>query len=453
MSDDDSLSYDSFRPMDQEECPICINAVTVDDDPGIIECPGCSFRVCGDCFRRRILTEARDPTCMNCKRELSVDFIFEMNPRPWLLQSFLPHMGSLLVEKERSLIPYTQEAAASTLKARRLRQEFASLPSDKKLKKKHGKNGLEAFYEEKEWKDAKKSEIRSQINDLEETIHTGGGPTRKDQLPIAKCRVEGCRGFVNRGHVCGICETVVCKECLTPHEEGTGEGHECKREDIELANILRKDSKACPSCFTPIIKAGGCDQMFCTSCNTAFSWVTGKIETGPVHNPHYYDWLFKRGAATDADAGGREGVCDGQLPPLAGIQDHRMRSLHRHILHVRHVVLPEYAEDRVRDNIDLRIRFILDEITEEEWKSVLLYREKKRLKHRAYRGVLETFTTVATDLLIRHSATHHDAIREEMIEVCNHIIPCGNRIAVIHGGSIPAFFSEFESLRMQLFRL
>lgn len=437
--------------MDQEEeCPVCINTVTVDDDPGIIECPRCSFRVCGDCFRRRILTEARDPMCMNCKKEFSVDFIFEMNPRPWLLQSFLPHMGSLLVEKERSLIPYTQEAAASTLKARRLRQEFASLPSDKKLKKKHGKNGLEAFYEEKGWKDTKKSEIRSQINDLEKTIHTEGGPIKKDQLPIAKCRVEGCRGFVNRAHVCGMCETVVCKECLTPQEETSD--HVCKKEDLELATILRKESKACPSCFTPIIKAGGCDQMFCTSCNTAFSWTTGKIETGPVHNPHYYDWLFRRGSTTHPPEGG-EGVCDGHLPPLAQIQDHRMRSVHRYILHVRHVLLPEYAEDRVRDNIDLRIRFILDEITEDEWKSVLLYREKKRLKNRAYRGVLETFTTVATDLVIRHSATQCEAILGEMIEVCGHIIPCGDRIAAIHGGGVPSFFDEFESLRLQLFRL
>jgi hypothetical protein len=439
--------------MDQEECPICVNTVTVDDDPGIIECPGCSFRVCGDCFRRRILTEARDPTCMNCKKELSVEFVLEMNPRPWLRESFLPHMGSLLLEKERSLLPYTQEEAANSLKARRLRQEFASLPSDKQLKKKYGKNNLEAFYEEKATKDAKKLEIRSQINDLEGTMHTAGGaPSRKDQLPIAKCRVEGCRGFVNRRHICGICETVVCKECLTPHEETSDS--KCKKEDIELANILRKESKACPSCFTPIIKAGGCDQMFCTSCNTAFSWTTGTIETGPVHNPHYYDWLFRRGAAPQENAEAAQAGCDGQLPPpLTAIRDYKMRCVHRYILHVRHAVLPEYAEDRVRDNIDLRIRFILDEITEEEWKSVLLYREKKRLKHRAYRGILETFATVATDLLIRHSATQRDAILEEMIEVCDYIIPCGNRIAVIHGGSIPEFFSEFENLRMQLFRL
>jgi len=34
-----------------------------------------------------------------------------------------------------------------------------------------------------------------------------------------------------------------------------------------------------------------CDQMYCTQCNTAFSWKTGTLETGRIHNPHYYEQI------------------------------------------------------------------------------------------------------------------------------------------------------------------
>ncbi len=38
-----------------------------------------------------------------------------------------------------------------------------------------------------------------------------------------------------------------------------------------------------------------CDQMWCTSCNTAFSWKTLKIVNGTIHNPHYFEYMRQNG--------------------------------------------------------------------------------------------------------------------------------------------------------------
>ena len=46
-----------------------------------------------------------------------------------------------------------------------------------------------------------------------------------------------------------------------------------------------------PACLTPITKLSGCDQMWCPTCHWAFSWRTGnRVRAGGViHNPHYFD--------------------------------------------------------------------------------------------------------------------------------------------------------------------
>ena len=78
-------------------------------------------------------------------------------------------------------------------------------------------------------------------------------------------------------------------DCNTPI---VNDHHECKQEDIDTFQEISKNTRPCPKCNIRIHKISGCDQMWCVGCNTAFSWTRGTIETGRIHNPHYFDWLF-----------------------------------------------------------------------------------------------------------------------------------------------------------------
>jgi hypothetical protein len=149
---------------------------------------------------------------------------------------------------------------------------------------------------------------------------------------VRKCPMEDCRGFLSSAWKCGLCQTHVCSKCHEPKLEGEGtvedvqedtkevtegikqentedtkqeeeetagirpRGHVCDPNNVETANLLKKDSKPCPKCACIIFKISGCDQMFCTQCHTAFSWKTGAIETKVIHNPHYYQYLRDQSA-------------------------------------------------------------------------------------------------------------------------------------------------------------
>lgn len=85
-----------------------------------------------------------------------------------------------------------------------------------------------------------------------------------------------------------------CKHCHTIKQDG----HECKQEDIDTAELIKKDSKPCPKCNISIMKVNGCDQMWCVSCHTTFDWKTLHIKTsGIIHNPEYFRYMRENGIA------------------------------------------------------------------------------------------------------------------------------------------------------------
>jgi hypothetical protein len=138
--------------------------------------------------------------------------------------------------------------------------------------------------------------------------------------------------------------------------------------------------------------------MWCTQCHTAFSWRKGTIEAGGVHNPHYYDYMRAHGnlprAAGDVPCGG--------MPTWAYVarlsNNPLIQQIHRFYAHIQYVVLNRYNVNVAGDNRDLRIKFMIKDLTEEYFKKKLQQREKARQKKTEIRQVFEMYQAVTVDL-------------------------------------------------------
>jgi hypothetical protein len=151
-----------------------------------------------------------------------------------------------------------------------------------------------------------------------------------------------------------------------------------------------------------------CDQMFCVDCHTAFSWNTGNVVNGVIHNPHYYEYLRKVGNGV-APRNAGDVPCGG-VPFYAHI-DRAIRNFPRVIRETImriHRITSEIADERIQnfqggfnlnDNGDLGVMYLMKEITKEAMQRELAKRELKRNKHMAIRAVLEMFVTTSTMML------------------------------------------------------
>lgn len=83
---------------------------------------------------------------------------------------------------------------------------------------------------------------------------------------------------------CKICNTIYCVNCL-------GKKSNCTTICEKITKITVKNIdkyKICPECKILIEKTSGCDSMWCTQCNTHFSWEFGVKNDTFVHNPDLY---------------------------------------------------------------------------------------------------------------------------------------------------------------------
>jgi hypothetical protein len=151
-----------------------------------------------------------------------------------------------------------------------------------------------------------------------------------------------------------------------------------------------------------------CDQMWCTTCNTAFSWTTGLQVNGVIHNPHYYEFLRKQGNGV-APRNAGDVPCGG-VPYYHTIQTalRKVTTVQANVIMAIHRLTAEIADQRIQgyqsafnqnDNGDLGVLYLMKKIDNDEMKKELAKRELKRNKHLAIRAVLEMFVTTSTMML------------------------------------------------------
>lgn len=217
---------------------------------------------------------------------------------------------------------------------------------------------------------------------------------------IKKCSVQNCPGFLNSEWRCGICNNETCKDCHDVYFTN----HKCNPENIETVKLLLKDSKGCPKCATPIFKIDGCDQIFCTLCHTAFSWNTGKIEMGVIHNPHFMELQERQERNLLEIRCGREldrNILIYLYKLRSNPQNNRIYLISVATSQIRQIQLPKYINGIINDNFDLRFKFLESSISEESFKLTLHKRHKQNSKNQETAQILSMYTNCITEIVYR----------------------------------------------------
>ena len=559
-------------------------------------CKFCHASACCKCVEQYLLTRHEDAHCLHCRVNYNDASLQEICTRTYLNQTYFKHRQEVLINRERANLPLLQDAALREKRQRDrwaqeaiIKRRIAELDQQRKdlhseyntlyvtthgPQRAQGTVHSERCIRLQEILD-KREELGDQVRQEKHLIYlmrwpagaaaAGGAVVDEEEKKeeekkkfVRRCTRNGCQGFLSTAWKCGLCQWYSCHRCFAVKGEEHDVAHECKKEDVETAELIKKDCKPCPKCGEFIEKSSGCfapdtpilcwngtvkmsqdirvgdelvgddgakrtvidtisgedtmyrvtqnhgmpytvnskhtlvfksrlsdgticpsiieltiedymalphsatdslvgykihptskqftyttvhvscigkgtyfgwsvdgnrrfllqdttalrncDQMFCISCQTPFSWVTGKIVTsGPIHNPHYYEWMKRTGGAVprnpaDVPCGGFPGAWELVRFPRGMKRNvsNMFYEFHRVCMEFQDISTRQY-----RSHIDqtplnqLNIKFLLGEVDEKKWGRLLAVHEKKRKRDAEIQEVLGAFRMVAVELINR----------------------------------------------------
>ena len=434
-------------------CNVCVETFNKSTRKEI-PCASCDFKLCLTCFEQYQHEHSGlyEVSCMNCKQLWEDQYVRETVPASVVkrltgatkkrlrdsevaympeTQMYVEYGKGIETVKTKEFVEMTRKMNDSTLKMAEeeikqkpdknllydLKRQLNNLKEDSKRLHMYIHNWRQHLYVCRDFKDIIPEEL---YNKRFRTESPHFAKKKSEPTVLCPCPAENCRGFVSRAkHQCGVCDQKICGKCLVPTKPE--EEHTCLDSDVQTAELVLKTSKPCPKCAARIHKIEGCDQMWCTQCNTPFSWRTGEaIVGGVIHNPHYYEWLRNHRNTTP---GNNEELlalnnCEG-LPEAVHVNRHIefvfrndrqftrfIREVHRKCVHYQHIEQRAVRnnEDHTtafRKNLDIRLKWIRNEITDKVFESGLHRRYKQNIVNSRCNQVYDLINTLCSDVFHR----------------------------------------------------
>lgn len=396
-----------------------------------VECGSCLKVCCRQCFATYLMS-VEIASCMFCKIDITDEFI-SANVSDAVFKKYLSFKYDNGFLRQKNLLPHTQEMVEKIIRSKKIREDLDVINVDyTKLKKQYLVLKIDKQKMDKREKNIANIELRrmreemynysrmvmqmerniirlknnEEIEEDEEAIEE-----KNEKKFIKACPSNTCRGFLSTAYKCGTCDNYFCNQCHVLKKTKDDDEHVCDKDIKASIDLIKCDSKPCPGCSSLIYRTEGCNLMWCVSCHVMFDWKTLKIEKGHNHNPEYYRYLREKGEVLQRNPGDIRN-CD-VFPSYYDVAN-RLRlerfelgndsvwtEPHRYYYHVDTMMngLPTTLEDN-RNCIDLRVKYLMGEISEIDWKKrYKIYMKKNEIDFERYR-VLDMFKKVLKDLFI-----------------------------------------------------
>lgn len=439
-------------------CGVCIESFNKSNHYKIV-C-NCGYECCRSCVKTYLLSSIEGVNCMSCKRPWTRKFMAENFEKSFMSKVYKEYRENLLFEKELALLPMTQPHVERAITEEKLKNEAVDIINQIydgrgiTIKNLNLNTVVLTYYTQnndfqiKHWnKQGRLIQIQEELSKLK---NADPSVDKEKNKFVRQCPNNECRGFLSTSWKCNLCGIWACPDCHEIKGDQRDSEHTCKPEILESVKMMEKDTKPCPKCATLIFKTEGCDQMFCLECHTAFSWKTLKIETGTIHNPHYFEYLAKKNGSIERNP--MDVICGREIDAIfvhdlmremngkvAYSYNQKISNICMNIIHIRSVEIPHFTRNHIQDNMDIRIQYMMNKITKEKFKMLLQRREKNNEKNTEICNILATFVNCMTEIIYRYymslkfQQTYYDTVTNriynEIVNLVNYINECFDDVA------------------------